>query len=254
MFARSPEVMISLKAWTESLTGAVREGIETEYDKIVGASAKQALEAAVTKPGSTPEDFITVANTYPFAVSTRDAWGRAAMRAIDFGDVSAATGAFAAGQGAGVGKPSDAQKSLLDAIAKLSLPNGNAMQFATPWYGANPPATTKRVIPVLAGGTVFIATERGVMASKENGELLWQSTTQKVDPKSEPSIPGRAVRFSSPGRAVRFGRQASGCGCSASRQWHTVRLSSCVPRERRQATLDKRSRPRWARGRWCRPR
>ena len=176
----TPELGQSLRAWLESLSAATRESIEPEYDKLVGASAKQALDNAITKPGSSPEDFIAVANAYPLSDTAKDAWARAAMRAIDFGDVQAAAIMLQRAKDRGW-KPSESQKALFDSIAKLSLPVGGSMQSAAPWYVASPPPFTKRVIPVAAGGSVFIATERGLVAAKETGELLWQSAVAKSD-------------------------------------------------------------------------
>ncbi len=185
--------LVSMRAWVETLPAATRAALQPEYDKINGEAAKQAMEAAVTKPGVRPGDFIAVANAFPLSSVDGEAWGRAAMRAVDFGDTSLATVLLKRAIDHGW-KPTESQQNVLDAVTKVSLPNAAPVSVLAPWYTADPPIAAKRVIPVSAGGIIFVATERGIVAAKETGEKLWEF----VVPKADGTMAGARLSFNRP--------------------------------------------------------
>ncbi len=176
-------VLQSLRVWTDAMPPAAIAGITAEYDKLNASAAKTLLDEVIVKPAATPEEFLAVATAYPCSSVAAEAIGRAAVRMADYGDASAVTELLTRAAARGW-KPSDAQEAVLDAIQKQPLTTGTAIPVGAPWYGISPLAAARRVIPVGAGGIVFTSTERGIVASKESGELLWQFAVGKTDGES----------------------------------------------------------------------
>jgi outer membrane protein assembly factor BamB len=83
---------------------------------------------------------------------------------------------------------------LLAAADKRLPPPAADLPVAAPWYSAATQLPAKRVIPVRADKMIFIATERGVVAAKENGELAWQFEV----PQSDKVMAGAKLGFHRP--------------------------------------------------------
>ena len=172
--------LVSVRLWVDSLPASQRQALMEDYDKLVGDGARAAVDAAALRPNRRPEDLLAAAADYPLTSANRDAIGQAALRALDLGDTATAT--LLAGRAKDLGwKPSTNQQQTLDAI-KPAAAGAAPMAFATTWYENDPPIATKRVIPVLAGGNIFISTERAVIALKPNGMPLWQYNAPKAEP------------------------------------------------------------------------
>jgi outer membrane protein assembly factor BamB len=172
--------LVSVRLWVESLPPAVRQAVMADTDKLVGEQARAAVDTAALRPNRRPEDLLAAAADWPLATAHRDALAAAAMRAIDLGDVGTTLLLVQRAKDLGW-KPSAAQQQTLDAL-KPATGGAASLAVATPWYTQSPPAAAKRVIPVIAGNTIFISTERAVIATKLTGELLWQYVAPKADP------------------------------------------------------------------------
>ncbi len=165
--------LISLRQAVATLPAAARAGVANRYAARFDADAEKLLGQVRSRPDHGLGDLYAVAVRYPLSTVASTARSAAAGRALDQGDVSGARA---------LAIPGDAASVRLAALPPANPPF--VPPFAADWYAKLNNFGEPRVIPVTAADVTYTTGERGTLANRSDGTVLWRTaaTGLAVDP------------------------------------------------------------------------
>jgi outer membrane protein assembly factor BamB len=183
--------LVSAAAWLETLPAPQRQALAAEYRRLFDAPAKEALEALKQRPAATAEQFHQLSQRYPLSSVAATAYLESAERAYQSGDAAAAAAFFDCAERSGW-KP-DGERALMAAVARVTA--GRAMGSVPAELAARAAVASAKLRgpesllldgswyqggvrdwPATAGGMIYLAGPKDVLAVRENGEVVWRWT------------------------------------------------------------------------------